>query len=112
MFSQVISKTFSNVLHRVSSSVLPSTSEEKRVPKVEGGKEARRKSKDKSVVPEGEWVDQHALHIELYVPEKVLYRKTSCISRTKSQNLNVYRPVLQLSLPNPLKPDVKSSMKM
>ena len=40
------------------------------------------------------------------------YRKTSCISRTKSQNLNVSRLVLKLSLPNSLKPGVKSSMKM
>ena len=40
------------------------------------------------------------------------YRKTACISRTKSQNLNISRLVLQLSLPNPLKPGVKSSMKM
>ena len=40
------------------------------------------------------------------------YRKTSSISRTKSQNLNVSHIVLQLSLPNPLKPGVKSSMKM
>ena len=38
--------------------------------------------------------------------------KTSCISHTKSQNLNVSHLVLQLSLLNPLKPDVKSSMKM
>ena len=40
------------------------------------------------------------------------YRKTSSISRTKSQNFNASRLVLQLSLPNPLKPNVKSSMKM
>ena len=40
------------------------------------------------------------------------YRKTSSISHTKSQNLTVSRVVLQLSLPNPLKPGVKSSMKM
>ena len=40
------------------------------------------------------------------------YRKTSCINRTKSQHSNVSRLVLQLSLPNPMKPDVKSSMKM
>ena len=36
-----------------------------------------------------------------------IHRKTSCISRTKSQNLNVSRLVLQSSLPNPLKPGVK-----
>ena len=40
------------------------------------------------------------------------YQKTSSISRTKSQNLNASRLVLQLSLPNPLKPGVKSRMKM
>ena len=38
------------------------------------------------------------------------YRKTSCICRTKSQNLNVSRIVLQLSLSNPLKPAVELSM--
>ena len=35
------------------------------------------------------------------------YRKTSSVSRTKSQNVNVTHLVLQLSLPNPLKPGVK-----
>ena len=40
------------------------------------------------------------------------YRKTSSISRTKSQNLNVSNLVLQLSLLNPLKPGVKSRIKM
>ena len=43
---------------------------------------------------------------------KQIYRKTSSISHTKSQSLNVSHLVLQLSLPNPLKPGVKSSMKM
>ena len=42
----------------------------------------------------------------------VYYRKTSNISRTKSQNLNDYRLVLQLALPNPLKPGLKSRMKI
>ena len=32
--------------------------------------------------------------------------------RTKSQHLQDSRAVLRLSLPNPLKPDVKSRMKM
>ena len=36
----------------------------------------------------------------------------SNISHTKSQNLNVSHLVLQLSLPNPLKPSVKWRMKM
>ena len=40
------------------------------------------------------------------------YRQTSNISSTKSHHLNVSRLVLQLSMPNPLKPDVKSRMKM
>ena len=40
------------------------------------------------------------------------YCKTSCKSRTKSQNLNVSPLSLQLSLLNPMKPGVKSSMKM
>ena len=40
------------------------------------------------------------------------YRKASSISRTKFQNLTVSRVVLQLSLPNPLNPGVKSSKKM
>ena len=41
-----------------------------------------------------------------------IYRKISNIRRTKSPNLNVSRLVLQLSLPNPMKPGVKSRMKM
>ena len=41
-----------------------------------------------------------------------MYRKTSSISRTKFQNLNDSCPLLQLSLPNPLKPGVKLRMKM
>ena len=40
------------------------------------------------------------------------YRKTSSINRTKSPNLNVSCFALQLSLPNPLKPDAKLRMKM
>ena len=40
------------------------------------------------------------------------YRQISNISSTKSQNLNVYRLVLQMPLPNPLKPGVKTRMKM
>ena len=40
------------------------------------------------------------------------YHKTSSISLTKSHNLNVSCLVLQLPLPNPLKPGVKSGMKM
>ena len=40
------------------------------------------------------------------------YRKTSRISRTKFQNLNVYCILLQWSSLNPLKPGVKLRMKM
>ena len=40
------------------------------------------------------------------------YRQISNIRRTKSQNLNVSRLVLQLSLPNLLKPCIKLRMKM
>ena len=40
------------------------------------------------------------------------YRKTSSISRTKSQNLNVSCIILQLFSLNPLKPCVKLRMKM
>ena len=42
----------------------------------------------------------------------VNYRKVSNIRRTEFQNLNDSRPVLQLSLPNLLKPCIKSRMKM
>ena len=47
--------------------------------------------------------NEHQFHI---------YRQVSNIRRTKSQYLKDYRTVLRLSLPNPLKPDVKSRMKM
>ena len=40
------------------------------------------------------------------------YRQTSNIRRIKFQNLNVSRLVLQMSLPNSLKPDVESRTKM
>ena len=43
---------------------------------------------------------------------RYMYRQFSNIRRTKSQNLKDSRTVLRLSLPNPLKPDVKSRMKM
>ena len=38
------------------------------------------------------------------------YRQTSDIWRTKYQNINVSRFVLQFFLPNPLKPGVKLKM--
>ena len=40
------------------------------------------------------------------------YRKTSCISRTKFQNLNVSCILMKLPLLTPLKPGVKLRMKM
>ena len=40
------------------------------------------------------------------------YNQTSNIRRTISKNLNAFRHVLQVSLPNPLKPGVKSRIKM
>ena len=43
---------------------------------------------------------------------ELIYRQVSNISRTKSQHLKDSRTVLRLSLPNLLKPDVKSRMKM
>ena len=41
-----------------------------------------------------------------------IYRKLSNIRRTQNQNLNVSRLNMQPPLPNPLKPGVKSRMKM
>ena len=41
-----------------------------------------------------------------------IYRQFYNIRRTKSQLLNDSRTALRLSLQNPLKPDVKSRMKM
>ena len=46
------------------------------------------------------------------IVKKEMYRKISNIRRTKSPNLTASRLVLQLSLPNPMKPGVKSRMKM
>ena len=54
------------------------------------------------------WVLLSALHTF----HETVYRQVSNIRRTKSQHLKDPRAVLRLSLPNPLKPDVKSRMKM
>ena len=54
-------------------------------------------------------LDIPTLFLYVYVSN---YRKVNSIRRTKSQNVNVSRLVMQLSLPNPLKLDVKSIMKM
>ena len=48
----------------------------------------------------------------LICPHGQSYCEISNISHTKSQNFNVSRLILQLSLPNLLKPGVKSPMKM
>ena len=60
-------------------------------------------------------IDNAACHTKRwlsYVMSFSYYRKVSNIRRTKSQNLNASRLILQLSLPNPLKPGVKLRMKM
>ena len=46
------------------------------------------------------------------IDQDYMYGKVSNIRRTKCQNLNDSRLVLQLSVPNPLKQGVKSRMKM
>ena len=51
------------------------------------------------------------LNMPLWV-EKADYHQVSNISHTKSQTLNVFCLVLQLFLSNPLKPGIKSRMKM
>ena len=47
-----------------------------------------------------------------YQTSKFFYCQISNMSRTKPQNLHVPIPALQLSLLNPVKPGVKSRMKM
>ena len=49
-------------------------------------------------------------HQQICVIDK--YHKISNISCTTSPNFNVSRLVVQVSLPNPMKPGVKSRMKM
>ena len=48
----------------------------------------------------------------IFQPHFKKYRQVSNIRRTKSQHLKDSGTVLRMSLPNPLKPDVKSKMKM
>ena len=50
------------------------------------------------------------LGVEIYTRYK--YRQILIMRLVKFQNLNVSRLVLELSLPNPLKPGVRSRMKM
>ena len=54
----------------------------------------------------------HSLYNGIIIFTRIDYRKFSNIRRTQSQNINVSCLVLQLSLPNPLKPGVKFRMKM
>ena len=64
------------------------------------------------------WWSGLLIHINITQPQwiktqdKEIYRQVSNIRRTKSQHLQGSRTVLQLSLPYPLKPEVKSRMKM
>ena len=60
------------------------------------------------------WGKSIANLLELPQPyaQPQIYRKTSSISRTKFQSLNVSCVLLQLSSLNPLKPGVKLRMKM
>ena len=51
-------------------------------------------------------------HRWVFLKNFLTYRQFSNIKRTQSPNINVSRLVLQLSLPNPLKPRVKLRMKM
>ena len=61
----------------------------------------------------GMWRILHTHSFRSFVPLQITQcRQTADICRTKSQNLNVSRLVLRLTLPNPLNPGVKSRMKM
>ena len=51
-------------------------------------------------------------NVFIYSIQSHEYRKISNIRRTQNQNLNDSRHVMQLPLPNPSKPGVKSRMKM
>ena len=63
---------------------------------------------------EGNFTDYIAEEMQRkFLKEKEMrYRQVPNISRTKSQHLKDSRTVLRLSLPNPLKPDIESRMKM
>ena len=50
--------------------------------------------------------------VKFAAENKLTCHQTSNISLTKIPNLNVFHLVLQLSLPNLLKPDVESRMKI
>ena len=55
---------------------------------------------------------RHPLNAHTPKQAHFLHRQTSNIRRIKSQNWNVSPVVLQLSLPNPLRPGVESRMKI
>ena len=55
---------------------------------------------------------QKVVMIQYISKQYFCYRPVSNMRRNKSQHLKDSRTVLRLSLPNPLKPDVKSRMKM
>ena len=56
--------------------------------------------------------DADVSQVVLGVIQDNAYRKVSNISGTKCQNLNDSRLVLQLPVPNPLKPSIKSIIQM
>ena len=58
------------------------------------------------------WIVSHRLTLAASATNQyiTIYRQTSNIRHTKSQNLNVSYLVLQLSLPYPLKPGVNLRM--
>ena len=58
--------------------------------------------------PELTWKIQH----NIFEHPNIDYRQISNVRRTKSQNSNVARLILQLSLHNLFKPGVQSEMKM
>ena len=58
------------------------------------------------------WTNIYKILQEQNSDKERIYRKISNIRHTNPQNVNDSRLVLQLSLPNPLKPGVKSRMKM
>ena len=55
-------------------------------------------------------LDRCMLHLNTNPYSLVLFTYT--VKRLISEHLNVYRLVLQMHLPNPLKPGAKSQMKM
>ena len=56
--------------------------------------------------------DGHKFEIQSNLFITLIYSKIFNIRHTKLPNLNVSRLVMRLSLPNPMKPVVKSRMKM